>query len=439
MVNMVNEILDRIEERIISYRRDFHRFPESAWTEFRTASLVAGRLKKLGYRVKAGREVINDEDRMGLPSQEVLRLNYIRAMEQGGDMDFMDEIKEGFTGVTGVLEHGKGPVVAFRFDMDALDLVESKSPEHRPFKEGFSSVNTGVMHACGHDTHTAAGLGIAEVLMEMKDYIHGTVKLIFQPAEEGVRGAKSMVSAGVVDDVNYLIGHHVSSKWKTGEIATAMSGYFATQKFDAFFKGKSAHGGGRPEEGKNALMAAASSVLNLYAIPRHSKGATRINVGKLIAGTGRNIICDRAHMVIETRGINDKVSDYMYEKAMQILKASTMMYGCELEIKSMGSARSAESDKELAEKVEKVAKETGGFSFVSSAAEGGSEDFTYMMERVQKNGGLATNIGIGANLSEAAGKEVILLGHTPEFDIDEASFKGTIKLLSLLALDIFGS
>ena len=432
----INEILDRIEKKIISYRRDFHRFPESAWTEFRTASLVAARLAQLGYKLKAGREVINDEDRMGLPSQEVLQSHFIRAIDQGGDREFIELFKDGFTGLVGILEMGEGPVVAFRFDMDGLDLVESDSPEHIPFRDGFSSVNRGVMHGCGHDTHTAVGLGMAEVLMKMKDSIHGTVKLIFQPAEEGVRGAKSMVSSGILDDVNYLIGHHISSKWKTGEIVAGMSGYFATQKFDAFFTGKSAHGGGKPEEGKNALMAAASAVLNLYAIPRHSKGATRVNAGKLIAGTGRNVICDRAHMVIETRGINDEVSDYMYEKALQVLKASAMMYDCTVEIKNMGSAGSAESDKKLAERVEKVAKEAGGFSSVSSASEGGSEDFTYMMKRVQERGGLATNIGVGANLSGVAGKEVILRGHTPEFDIDEASFKSTVKLLSLLALDI---
>ena len=434
---MVEEILDRIEKKIISYRRDFHRFPEAAWTEFRTASIVAAELTGLGYKLKAGREVINAEDRMGLPSREVLQSHFMRAIEQGGDREFIELFKYGFTGLVGILERGEGPVVAFRFDMDGLDLVESKNPEHRPFKEGFSSVNSGVMHACGHDTHTAVGLGIAEVLMDMKDSIHGTVKLIFQPAEEGVRGAKSMVSSGILDDVNYLIGHHISSKWKTGEIAPGMSGYFATQKFDAFFTGKSAHGGGKPEEGKNALMAAASAVVNLYAIPRHSKGATRVNVGKLIAGTGRNIICDRAHMVIETRGANDEVSDYMYEKALQILKSSAMMHDCTVEIKNMGSAGSAESDKKLAERVEKIAAETGGFSFVSSAAEGGSEDFTYMMKRVQEKGGLATNIGVGANLSGVAGKELLLRGHTPEFDIDEASFRSTVKLLSLLALDIF--
>jgi aminobenzoyl-glutamate utilization protein A len=436
MITKVNNLVNKIENKIISFRRDFHRYPESAWTEFRTASIVARRLKELGYEVKTGKDVVNERDRMGVPSEDVLNLNYDRAMKQGGDSEFIQSLKGGFTGVVGILKKGEGPVVAFRFDMDALELLENDSVEHRPVREGFVSINRGVMHACGHDTHTAAGIGIAEVLMELKDYIHGTVKLIFQPAEEGVRGAKSMVSAGVLDDVDFLLGHHISSKWNTGEIASGMSGYFATQKFDAFFKGKASHAGGKPEEGKNALLAAAAAVLNLYAIPRHSEGPSRINVGKLNAGTGRNIICDRAHLVIETRGINDEISDYMYEKSMKILEASAMMYDCSLDIKLMGSAGSAKSDKELSDRVEKIAEKAGGFSFIIPSSEGGSEDFTFMIKRVQEKGGIAANVGIGANLSRVPGREVILRAHTPEFDIDEASFKQTIKLLSLVALDI---
>ncbi|OQA20073.1 MAG: Indole-3-acetyl-aspartic acid hydrolase [bacterium ADurb.Bin363] len=437
MIDKINKITERIESKIISYRRDFHRYPETGWSEFRTASLVAKRLKDLGYTVKAGREVLKEEDMMGLPSEEELEINWKRALTQGGDPFFMEALKGGFTGVVGILENGSGPVVAMRFDMDALDLAESESTDHRPTREGFASINKGVMHACGHDTHTAAGLGIAEILMELKEHIHGKVKLIFQPAEEGVRGAKAMVTAGVLDDVNFLLGHHISSKWKKGEISPGMGGYFATQKFDAIFKGQAAHAGAKPEEGKNALLSAATAVLNLYAIPEHSKGATRINVGKLTAGTGRNIICDRAHLLIETRGENDRVSDYVFKKAIEILNASAMMYDCRLEIKPMGSARSRESDKELAERVEKIAKEIGAFSFVTQKSEGGCEDITYMMAMVQQNGGLATNIGIGANLSEAIGKEVILRGHTPEFDIDEGSFKYTLKLLTAVAMDIF--
>ena len=112
----------------------------------------------------------------------------------------------------GILRCGEGPTVAMRFDIDALGVFEEHDPSHRPAKEGFNSVNEGFMHACGHDGHATIGLGVAKVLMSIKDQLHGTVKLIFQPAEEGVRGAKSIVDNGHLDGVDYLIGSHVTNK-----------------------------------------------------------------------------------------------------------------------------------------------------------------------------------------------------------------------------------
>lgn len=187
----VDAIAGRIESKIIGYRRDFHRYAESGWTEFRTASLVARRLARLGLEVQAGREVLREQDRMGLPSPDLLDAGWHRAVEQGGDRDYLDAVRGGFTGVVGSLRQGKGPVVALRFDIDALGLVESQSDGHRPVREGFASVNERVMHACGRDGHIAVGLGVAEVLSELRDGLAGTVKLVFQPAEEGVRGAKA--------------------------------------------------------------------------------------------------------------------------------------------------------------------------------------------------------------------------------------------------------
>lgn len=429
MIDRVSKIADEIEEKIVGYRRDFHRYAESGWTEFRTASLVAKRLTDLGYKVKVGREVMREKDRMGLLSPQALEKHWQRAVKQGGDEEFLKTVRGGFTGVVGILENGKGPTVGMRFDMDALDLQESKSPDHRPIKESFASVNDGVMHACGHDGHTATGLGVAEVLMKLKDQVHGTVKLIFQPAEEGVRGAKAMVSAGVVDDVDYMLAHHFFSGWKTGEITGGRNDHLATSKFDVTFTGAPAHAGGSPHEGKNALLAAATAVLNLYAIPRHKDGATRINVGRLNAGTGRNVICAKAHLLVETRGSTTALNDYMYDQATRILKAAAQMYDCSLKVQAMGSAQSANSDAELAKHVEKIALEIGGFSIRPPKGGGGSEDYTYMMERVQKNGGLATHIGVGAGLGDWG-------HHTAEFDIDETALKSAIKLLSLVTLDI---
>jgi len=112
-----------------------------------------------------------------------------------------------------------------------------------------------------------------------------------------------------------------------------MGYYSATQKFDAIIKGKPSHAGGRPEEGNNALLAASTAVLNLYAIPRHSEGYTRINVGKLTAGTGRNVICADAHLLVETRGETTELDEHMYEKAIKVLNSSAVMYDCNIEIK----------------------------------------------------------------------------------------------------------
>jgi aminobenzoyl-glutamate utilization protein A len=434
----VVQLADGIEDRLIADRRDFHRFAEAGWTEFRTASHVARRLNDLGYQVHLGRQVLTAEERMGLPEETVLEAHYQRAAAQGGDPEFLPALKGGFTGVTGTLGDGEGPVVALRFEMDALDIPESDSPEHRPQREGFASVNAGVMHACGHDAHTAVGLGIAAVLASLHERWHGTLKLIFQPAEEGVRGAKAMTAAGVVDDADVLVDFHFFSGWALGEMVSGVEGFAATRKFDAFFYGEPSHAGGSPQAGKNALLAAATAVLNLYAIPRHSGGATRINVGKMTAGSGRNVIPAEAHLVIETRGGSNELSEYMFARAQRVLQTAAAMHDCRLEIRPMGAAESASSDPALMAKVEAAASTVGGFRLLPTFESSGSEDVTYMMQRVQAHGGLAVSVGLGADLNgihfdDRQGREKILRAHTSHYDLDEHALKQAVILFSVLA------
>jgi len=421
----INESAKEIEGKIIAYRRDFHKYPELGWTEYRTSSLIAKRLAELGYEVKVGTDILKAEDRMGLPSREVLDEAWERAIRQGGDIKFMEAMKNGFTGAVGIISNGDGPVRAFRFDIDALPIQESIDEKHRPHKEGFASINDGIMHACGHDCHAAIGLGVAEILMSLKDKIKGTIKLIFQPAEEGVRGAKSMVTKGLLDDVKAVIGSHVK-EYPVGNIASGLSGYKATTKFDVLIQGKPAHAGGNPQDGNNALMAAATATLNLYAIQRHKDGPTRINVGKLVAGSGRNIIPDIAYMMVETRGSTSALNSYMYEKAINIIKTSCQMQDCTYEIIPMGEAPSGKSDAAMMKLVEETAKEIGGYDILESDESGGSEDFTYMMAKVQENGGKAVNIGIGADKIGGG-------AHTYDFDVNEKALKSAIVLLSALA------
>jgi aminobenzoyl-glutamate utilization protein A len=441
MTHSVDAAITEIEAQLIKDRRDFHHYAEAGWQEFRTASLVAKRLCDLGYQVSAGRQVIRDEDRMGLPPTETLEASWHRAVEQGGDRAYLDALRGGFTGVVGLLKNGDGPTVGIRFDMDALAMSESKAKEHRPAAEGFASVNEDAAHTCGHDAHTAIGLGLAQVLVELKDSIQGRLKLIFQPAEEGVRGARSMVNAGVLDDVDFLLGLHLFSGWAPGEFIPGMGGFAATEKFDAVFTGAPAHAGGNPQDGRNALLAAATAVLNLYAIPRHGDGATRVNVGKLRAGVSRNVIPPGAILVAETRGATSELSQYMHGRAVRVLEAAAEMYGCSLEIRAMGSAPSAESDVELAGRVACVAGQLGGFKLLPPVKSGGSEDLAYMMQRVQERGGQATSIGLGADLygisyEAEEGREAVLGAHTPEFDVDESVLKVAVRLLAMVVLDI---
>lgn len=426
----INKLAAKLEDKLISYRRDFHKYPEPGWTEFRTASKVAARLNKLGYETKVGREVVAQAQRMGVPAEELLEKEYQRAKKQGADPEYLEKIKGGYTGVVGILKNGKGPTTAFRFDMDAVEVEENSSKQHRPFKEGFASQNLGAMHACGHDGHTAIGLTLAELLMEIKDNFSGTIKLIFQPGEEGLRGARSMAAAGVVDDVDYLFGLHLGMAADScGEIFAGAEGFLASSKFDVYFKGAPSHAGAAPEKGKNALLAAANAVTNLYAIPRHSQGITRINVGKLNAGSGRNVIADKAHLVIETRGENSELNNYMYESAKRILKNSAEMYDLDMDIKAMGGAESGKSDEELVNKIMKVAEKSAEFSTINKIAQlGGSEDFTVLMQKVQNNGGQVSYMILGTELAAAH--------HTAEFDIDENSLIKGVKLLANLVLDI---
>ena len=430
MYAAIEELADRMTERLVACRRDFHKYAESGWFEMRTASLIARRLTGMGYEVLAGRDVCHDESRMGLPSDEELEKNYLRAKEQGADTEFLEKVRGGFTGVMGVLRCGKGPTVALRFDIDALGVVEDTSPEHRPFREGFSSVNPGMMHACGHDGHAAIGLGVAEVLMGLKDGLRGTVRIIFQPAEEGVRGARSIVDKGHLDGVDYVLACHISGREtdedRMSDITAGSGGSLATSKMDAFYYGKSAHAGSNPQDGRNALAAAVTAVQNLLAIPRNSKSDTRVNVGTLHAGSGRNVIPEFAKMELEVRGKTSEGNIYMEQWTQRILRTAAEMHDCTFEVKKMGEAFLLESDKPLMEFIRDVCerdlKTVRVHPRLRREADG-SEDFSYMMKRVQDQGGQASMLRI---LTETAA-----VGHNRRFDFnDRDALPKAVKSLS---------
>ena len=420
-------------------RRSLHQFPETGWLEMRTSALLAKELTEMGYEVRTGRAVCLEAARMGVPPMEETQAHLARVLEHGCEEAYLtQDMREGFTGVIGILKCGRGPAagegptVAMRFDIDALGMQEWPDDTHRPTREGFASVLPGKMHACGHDAHAAIGLGTAKILSEIKEQLHGTVKIIFQPGEEGARGAKAIVAAGHLDDVDVFIGSHVAptEALDDGDVTPGTYGSLATTKYDVKFTGLAAHAGGYPERGKNALLAAASAVMALHAIPRHSAGASRINVGTLHAGTGRNVIPDEAVMQIEVRGETTEINSFVAKSAEEICRGAAMMHGCEVTLTKMGEAEGQRSDEALLQRIADVVRRDLPHLTVSSIANArnwGSEDISVMMNRVQAHGGLATYMRV---MTPMAGAQ-----HTVKFDFDENVLWKSVQVFCAAAMD----
>ena len=236
-----------------------------------------------------------------------------------------------------------------------------------------------------------------------------------------------MVEKGVADDVDFMLGAHFGFKMgKTGQVTCNVTGFLATSKLDAQFTGIPAHAGAAPEAGRNALLAAATAAVQLHAIPRHSEGVSRINVGTLHAGTGRNVIAPSALIKLETRGSTSGINRYMAGEAVRIIKSSAAMYDVKVELTETGGAAGGNNSPELAEKLYQIVNRLGIFREVAGTCDfGASEDFSYFMERVQERGGQAAYMMIGADL--AAGH------HDSYFDFDEQALDLATKLISAAA------
>ena len=199
----------------------------------------------------------------------------------------------------------------------------------------------------------------------------------------------------------------------------------ASRKCDAVFKGRSAHAAIAPHLGNNALLAAATAVQNLHAIPRHGLGATRINVGKLVAGTARNIIADHAYMAIDIRGATSELNEYMDAKAKIVIEAAAQMHGCTVEYKHTGYMPSVVCDIPFAERVAGICKEHLNYRVHPMVFNTGSEDISYMVDRVKSLGGQATFMGFHSTFASN--------NHSPQFDLNEdylpRSVKGFIVIL----------
>ena len=388
---------DAIIESMVADRRRLHRRPEEGWTEFETSWFVTERLRKLGVKALLGTAIINPKAVMGR-DPKLVEDAIARALEHGVPQSFIDET-EGYTGVVGVLETGRpGPVTAIRTDMDCVIVAETADPEHEANRLGYASERPGLMHACGHDAHTAVGLAAARWCVEHKDELCGTIKFLFQPAEEGVRGGGAMAASGIVDDVDILLGGHVGTHCRLGEVGLCEGGFLASTKLDVHFHGTPSHAGSDPEKGRSALMAACSAAMMLQGIPRNGQGDTRVAVGKLNAGEGRNVTPVHADMQLEVRGSTAEVNDYMTQYVYQIVEGVQKCYDVTAEIVRAGEASTLPICEDVLKLVREAAEKVDGVKLIKNTAENsGSEDCTMLMRRVLEHGGRAAYFLYGCN------------------------------------------
>lgn len=422
-----------MKDEMIRQRRDFHAHPETAWTEFRTTSLIAEELQKLGYEVLMGSDILDEGARMMVPDEKTLKQCAQRAIKEGANPVLVDRMKGGMTGCVGIMHFAKpGKTVALRFDIDSLFVAEDPAPSHRPSALGFQSKHPGLMHACGHDGHATIGLAVARLAAAHKDRMAGTLKICFQPGEEGVVGAKSMVRSGIVDDVDYFISGHIGlGNYHDSSLVCMTQGFLATDKMDAVFTGAPSHAGAEPEKGKNALLAAAQAAISLHTISRHSGGSSRINVGVLEAGTGRNVIPANGLIKFETRGETAEINDFMVREAKRMVRAAAMLYDVGVEILPRGSATSSNSSPEMGEEIYQLIETLHVYSHVAREQKvSGSEDCCYFMSRVQEHGGQAVYMLYGTE--EAAGH------HQSDFDFNEDVLPRTAGTIAFL-VEHFGN
>ncbi len=415
MSKMITNFINKQIPNLIGWRRSFHQEPELGFLEYITTYKLYAELKKQGFSVYVGNDVMDATARKGLPTKEAMVAQENKAKQWGVDEDLLASMQLGMTGVVATLDTGrKGDHVAFRFDIDALPILESTLASHYPVQESFTSRYENVMHACGHDGHMAVGLGVAAFISKHREQLKGRFTLLFQPAEEGGRGAKAVTAKGWLDDVDCFYSGHIGiESLPIGTIAASTKGFLASKKLNVHFQGTASHAGMHPELGKNALLATATTAMQLYGIARHAAGVTRINVGKMHAGSGRNIIADSGYMEVEVRGETEAISQYVYQEALRMIEGTALVHDVSWSIDDVGESEEISCSKETIQNIVSWCQ-NGTYikEILPKVTVSGSEDASIMMKRVQAHGGKATYMLFGSTLNYPH--------HHPAFDFEEA-------------------
>ena len=370
----INQEAYTIKQEVIEFRRALHRCPETAF-------------------------------------HETMTMEYIREHLEEWEISYKIFDPSGIIAVVG---NGKKDAIALRADMDALEVEEETGLE-------FASLNHGCMHACGHDGHTAILLATAKILKKHEDELDRRVYLVFQPAEETAEGAKFMLRTGILDRVKHIYGVHIFNGIPSGKISLEAGPRMAATNWLAIhIYGRSGHAG-KPHEGIDAALAASSLVMNLQSIISRNLNpldAAVLTIGKIEAGTARNVIAGEAKLEGTVRTFSRQAQEMIEDRVKEMAKACEQMYGVDVTVDFQPSSHQAlVNDPEV---VEEVMKHTGEVfdpsEFVHVPAMMLGEDFANYLEEMD---GCFAFIGGGDHPANHHGK----------FDFDEEALLSGVRLM----------
>ena len=379
----IREEIKNIKDEIYAIRRHFHRYPELSFKEFNTAETISEHLDKLGISHKKG---------------------------------------VGKTGIVGEINFGPGPTIALRADMDALPIQEENNLDYK-------SLNDGVMHACGHDGHMAILLGAANALSKNSKLKKGTVRFIFQPAEEGLGGAKYMIEDGCLDKVDEIYGLHLWNYQLYGEVGIKDGPVMASADlFDIEVSGKGGHGA-TPQGTVDAIVVASNLVTMLQTIVSRNTNpleSTVLSIGKIKGGHNFNIISDKVHMSGTTRAYTEENRTMIKQRMKEVIEGVSKSFGADIKLNYKDGYPPTVNHSSQVEKVLEAAS-----TIVASGAKNpylsmGGEDFSYYL---QNKPGCFFFVGSAPNENEILSTP----HHCSHFNIDErALLVGASVYLNLI-------
>ena len=363
---------EALREQLVAWRRDFHRHPELAFQEHRSARIITEELRGLGYDVETG----------------VAK-----------------------TGIVGLLRgRDSGPVVMARFDMDALPVTEANETD-------YASQNDGVMHACGHDGHMAIGLGVATLIARHHDHLPGTLKLVFQPAEEGANGAAVMVEEGVLENPrpDVLLITHLWNEKAVGNVDVAPGAIMAAaDRWTCTVHGEGGHGA-MPQRAVDPIIAASHIVTALQTVVSRNVSPLEtavLTVGSFHGGDAFNVIPDRVDLKGTIRTYDHQVREKVLRRARQVIDNVAAAYETSATFEVEAPAPALVNNAEVVEAVRKAAETVLGAQAVTSGERTmGSEDAAYLTQEVP---GCYFFLG-SANPERGLDAP----HHNPRFDFDE--------------------